>query len=154
MPAVSEVRSNGVKNRVAQLIAIADIASLKALYDSGEWADLELAVHGLTLCKYSALAYAAWEEQLEVMRWLLDKGAKANEVRAYHEPPANVAASCGFIAGLELLKERGCDFTKGNSLRWQTCPLRGHRRSPVGPPHYAQLGCTYAHHDPEWPDAR
>ena len=49
------------------------------------------------------------------MQWLLDKGAKANEVRAYHEPPANVAASCGFIAGLELLKERGCDFTNGNS---------------------------------------
>jgi ankyrin repeat protein len=64
---------------------------------------------------WTAMAVAAYYKQLEVMRWLIEKGAKVDEDRELHELPSNAAASVGFIEGLELLKYKGCDLSKANS---------------------------------------
>jgi ankyrin repeat protein len=65
---------------------------------------------------FSAIAWAAHYKQLEVMRWLIDNGAKVNEDREWHYLPSSSAAAAGFIEGLELLKEKGCDLSKANSI--------------------------------------
>ena len=39
---------------------------------------------------YTAMAMAANFKQLEVMRWLIEKGAKMDEIREWHHRPSLV----------------------------------------------------------------
>ena len=104
--------------RIIALIQAGSLAAVYELHDSGEWTGLEMVMHsrkgddGITR-HWTAMAMAASCKQLEVMRWLIEKGAKVDETREWHVLPSIAAAGAGFIEGLELLKEKGCDLSKG-----------------------------------------
>ena len=79
------------------LIMDGDLATVKEMRDSGEWTDLETAVdsgkgNDGTTWYFTAMVMAAQYKQLEVMRWLIEKGAKVNETRERHVLPSNMAA--------------------------------------------------------------
>ena len=79
--------------RVSSLAIDGNFSTLNELHNSGEWTDLETAVNsrkgpdGKTYY-YTAMAWAASYKQLEVMRWLIEKGAKVNETRECHQLPS------------------------------------------------------------------
>jgi hypothetical protein len=94
-----------------------DISSLKALRDSGEWTDMDMVVDtdGNTW-HYTALACAASMGSSEdTMRWLIAEGASVNETRECHYLPSIQAAASGFVEGLVLLKEGGCNLLQASS---------------------------------------
>jgi hypothetical protein len=102
--------------RIVIAIKTGTMAAINELHDSGEWTDLEMAMDSKNpggpsgkTWYFTAMAMAAMYKQLELMRWLIEKGAKVNEDREWHYLPSNTAATAGFIEGLELLKEKGCD---------------------------------------------
>lgn len=103
--------------QVRELIMSRDTVGLKALRDCGQWKDLEMPVLVRANTepqhpqwKFTSLALAACFKQLEVMQWLIEEGAKVDEIREWHKLPSNLAASERFIAGLELLNQKGCNF--------------------------------------------
>jgi ankyrin repeat protein len=63
----------------------------------------------------SALAFASCVKQLEVMRVLIQLGAKVNETRKRHHAPSVTAAFDGFAEGLKLLKDQGCQLALEDS---------------------------------------
>ena len=70
----------GIQNRVLRLMKEGNTAAVKELHDSGEWTDLETTVDSKkgadgNTWYYTAMAMAAHYKQLEVMRWLIEKGA-------------------------------------------------------------------------------
>ena len=117
--------TDGVETDILYLIQTGSLAAVNELHDSGEWTDLEMAVFSTTTAAtvvapeitwhFTAMAWAAYFKQLEVMQWLIEKGAKVNETREWHWLPSTAASRVGFIEGLELLKEKGCDLTKSGS---------------------------------------
>jgi hypothetical protein len=106
--------------RIVTFFETGSLAVVNELHDSGEWTDLEMALdstktpNGKTR-HFTAMVCAAFDKQLEMMRWLIEKGAKVNESREWYYSPSNHAAAVGFIEGLELLKEKGCDLSKADS---------------------------------------
>ena len=113
--------TDGVETDILYLIQTGSLAAVNELHDSGEWTDLEKAVDsekdgdGKTW-HYTAMTVAALYKQLEVMRWLIVKGANVDETREWHELPSNTAAGAGFIEGLELLKERAAIFQRQTAM--------------------------------------
>ena len=77
---------------VVQLLQNDDTDGLKAVHDSGKWTDLEMVVHsgkgpdGNTWY-FTALAMAAFNNQLGMMRLLIQLRAKVDEERERHFLP-------------------------------------------------------------------
>jgi ankyrin repeat protein len=71
----------------------------------------------LAHCVYhwSPLALASYTCNLPLLALLIQQGANVNEQRVWHALPSVEGAAVGFIEGLELLKEKGCDLSKGDS---------------------------------------
>ena len=105
---------------LVQLMQNDDTDGLKAVHDSGEWTDLEMAVDsregadGNTWYS-SALAFASGQSKIGVMGLLIQLGAKTDEERKWHVLPSNQAAAAGSIEGLKLLKENGCNVSAKDS---------------------------------------
>jgi ankyrin len=123
--------------RVTALVETGDVNSLHRLQSEKAWTDLETAVHSMKEADgntrhYTAMVLAAVHKQLEVMRWLIEKGAKVDEIREGHALPSNAAAGIGFIEGLGLLKEKGCDLSKADSNG--LTPVCAHARQEQGWP--------------------
>jgi hypothetical protein len=117
---LKRVEGGAKLGRVMQLIKTNNIAACNDMHNSGVWTDLEMVVASTkgpdgNTWHCTAMAWAAFNHQLKILRWLIEKGGKVNEGRAWHQLPSNAAASAGFIEGLELLKYKGCDLSKANS---------------------------------------
>ena len=63
----------------------------------------------------TALAVAATYNQLDVVRVLINMGAKVNEERVWHVLASVQAAGNGHLEMLELLVKNGCDLGLGDS---------------------------------------
>ena len=121
-----------IRERVGALVEAGDAAGLLAFHCSsgGAWSDLEhsdsksiIANDGSVETqqgwRWSPLAQAAGKKQLDVMRVLLDLGARVGDTREYHTAPAIEAALGGFAEGLKLLDENGCPIARSLAhLEW------------------------------------
>jgi hypothetical protein len=116
-------RIEALKQQVIQAVECGDAVTIKALHDSGQWKDLEMAMGFHWNCDgdgdrkkyYTALSLAASHSQFEIMHLLIGLGAKVVEKRDHHYLASNAAASVGFREGLELLKTRGCDLHEADN---------------------------------------
>ena len=152
--------TDGVETDILNLIQTGSLAAVNELHDSGEWTDLEKAVFSTTTAAtvvapeitwhFTAMAWAAYFKQLEVMQWLIEKRARVDEDREWHMLPSNAAAGAGFIEGLELLKEKGCDLSKADSNGYTPCSRCCHVRSPTRPPPPPQLRCAHGRQGQVW----
>jgi len=68
-----------------------------------------LASHG-----YSALHYAAWEGKIQMVRMLLDSGARDDDRTEDGNTPLALAAHGGCDDILELLIRRGCNVNNAD----------------------------------------
>ena len=81
--------------RINGLIEAGDVSSLQRLHFERAWTDLNMVVasekgpDGKTWY-YTAMAIAAICKQLKVMRWLIEEGAKMDEIREWHHRPSLV----------------------------------------------------------------
>ena len=92
-----------------------DAGGLEELHEKGGWPDVEMAADSEkgadgNVWHYSALAVAATHNQLEVVRVLIEMGAKVNEEREGYALPSVEAAGEGRLEVLELLVKNGCDY--------------------------------------------
>jgi ankyrin repeat protein len=105
------------KQRVLKLTEDGDAGGLEELHEKGGWPDVEMAVgsgNGENTWHFTALAFAATYNQLEVVRVLIKMGAKVNEEREWYHLPSCLAAAEGHLEMLELLVKNGCDLGLGD----------------------------------------
>ena len=96
------------KQRVFKLTQGGDAGGLEELHEKGGWPDVEMEVYiakGVSgnVWHYSALAMAAFHNQLEVVFVLIKMGVKVNEGREWYGLPSVEAAANGRLEVLELL---------------------------------------------------
>jgi ankyrin repeat protein len=114
--------SGAIARAVAMVLALSagslrasELTSLASLAEHGDWASLQSAladdgdVNAAQVDGMTALHWAAWQDDAEVVKLLLDKGAIATAANRYGVTPLSIACENGNAAIVQMLLDAGAD---------------------------------------------